>query len=122
MVLSWIKAKAWVKAHWNWLVLVGLFCLAYALGRKGARGLLVQAEVAKAQYKAEAEAAKNQYKAESEAIEQAARDKNKRDQKIDNRTEEIKRKIELKKQQDLEDLKRDIDADEVFKQMGIDKK
>jgi uncharacterized protein (DUF3084 family) len=90
---------------------VGLFCLAYALGRKGARGLLVQAE-----------AAKNQYKAESEAIEQAARDKNKRDQKIDNRTEEIKRKIELKKQQDLDDLKRDIDADKVFRDLGIDKK
>ena len=111
MVLSWSKVKAWTKAHWNWLVLVGLFCLAYALGRKGARGLLVQAEVAKAQYKAEAK-----------AIESAARDKNKRDQKIDNRTEEIKRKIELKKQQDLEDLKRDIDPDKVFKQLGIDKK
>ena len=100
-----------MKAHWNWLVLVGLFCLAYALGKKGARGLLIQAQIAK-----------DQYKAESEAIEQAARDKNKRDQKIDNRTEEIKRRIELKKQQDLEDLKRDIDADEVFKQLGIDKK
>ena len=100
-----------MKAHWNWLVLVGLFCLAYTLGKKGARGLLIQAQIAK-----------DQYKAESEAIEQAARDKNKRDQKIDNRTEEIKRRIELKKQQDLEDLKRDIDADEVFKQLGIDKK
>ena len=100
-----------MKAHWNWLVLVSLFCLAYALGKKGARGLLIQAQIAK-----------DQYKAESEAIEQAARDKNKRDQKIDNRTEEIKRRIELKKQQDLEDLKRDIDADEVFKQLGIDKK
>jgi uncharacterized protein (DUF3084 family) len=111
MVVSWSKVKAWTKAHWNWMVLVGLFCLAYALGRKGARGLLVQAE-----------AAKNQYKAESEAIEQAARDKNKRDQKIDNRTEEIKRKIELKKQQDLDDLKRDIDADKVFRDLGIDKK
>ena len=111
MVVSWSKVKAWTKAHWNWLVLVGLFCLAYALGRKNARGLLIQAEVAKAQYKAEAA-----------AIEQAARDKNKRDQKIDNRTEEIKRKIELKKQQDLEDLKRDIDADQVFRDMGIDKK
>ena len=56
------KMKAWIKAHWNWLVLVGLFCLAYALGKKGARGLLAQAE-----------AAKEQYKAESEAIERAAR-------------------------------------------------
>ncbi len=100
-----------MKAHWNWLVLVGLFCLAYALGKKGARGLLIQAQIAK-----------DQYKAESEAIEQAARDKNKRDQKIDNRTEEIKRKIELKKQQDLNDLKRDIDADKVFRELGIDKK
>lgn len=100
-----------MKAHWNWLVLVGLFCLAYALGKKGARGLLIQAQIAK-----------DQYKAESEAIEQAARDKNKRDQKIDNRTEEIKRKIELKKQQDLNDLKRNIDADKIFRELGIDKK
>jgi hypothetical protein len=100
-----------MKAHWNWLVLVGLFCLAYALGRKEARGLLIQAKVAK-----------DQYKAESEAIEIAAREKNNRDKKIDNRTEEIKKKIEIKKQQDLEDLKRDIDADDVFKQIGIDKR
>ena len=84
-VLSWSKVKAWIKAHWNWLVLVGLFCLAYALGKKGARGLLIQAEVAKAQYKAEAE-----------AIEEAARNKNKRDKKIDNRTEEIKKRLKLK--------------------------
>ena len=111
MVVSFSKIKAWMKAHWNWLVLVGLFCLAYALGKKGARGLLIQAEVAKAQYKAEAE-----------AIEEAARNKNKRDKKIDNRTEEIKKKIEIKKQQDLEDLKRDIDADKVFRDLGIDKK
>tara|TARA_R100001440_G_scaffold31461_1_gene50007 strand:+ start:947 stop:1282 length:336 start_codon:yes stop_codon:yes gene_type:complete len=111
MVLRWSKIKAWAKAHWNWLVLVGLFCLAYALGKKSARGLLVQAQ-----------AAKSQYKAESEAIEKAARDKNKRDQKIDSKSEEIKRKIELKKQQDLEDLKRDIDPDRVFKDMGIDKR
>ena len=111
MVVSWSKAKAWIKAHWNWLVLVGLFCLAYALGRKNARGLLVQAEIAKAQYKAEAE-----------AIEQAANKKTKRDQIIDDRTREIKRRIELKKQHDLEDLKRDIDPDKVFEQLGIDKK
>ena len=111
MVLSWSKIKAWIKAHWNWLVLVGLFCLAYALGKKGARGLLVQAEAAKAQYKAE-----------SEAIEKAARDKNKRDQKIDKKVEEIKKRIEEKKKQDLEDLKRDIDADKVLQELGIDKK
>tara|TARA_Y100001937_G_scaffold115801_1_gene167032 strand:+ start:1531 stop:1866 length:336 start_codon:yes stop_codon:yes gene_type:complete len=111
MVVSWSKTKAWIKAHWNWLVLVGLFCLAYALGRKNARGLLVQAEIAKAQYKAEAE-----------AIEQAANKKTKRDQNIDDRTREIKRRIELKKQHDLEDLKRDIDPDKVFEQLGIDKK
>ncbi len=111
MVVSWSKIKAWIKAHWNWLVLVGLFCLAYALGKKGARGLLAQAEAAKAQYKAE-----------SEAIEEAARDKNKRDQKIDKKVEEIKKRIEEKKRQDLEDLKRDIDADKVLQDLGIDRK
>ena len=109
--MNLLKIKAWVKAHWNWLVLVGLFCLAYAFGRKGARAFLHQAELEKEQYKAEAE-----------AIEKAARDKTKRDTKIDIKTEEIKRKIEVKKQQDLEDLKRDIDADQVFRDMGIDKR
>ena len=111
MVVNWSKTKAWIKAHWNWLVLVGLFCLAYALGKKNARGLLVQAE-----------AAKNQYKAESKAAEQAVKAKAKRDQKIDKKVEEIRKNIELKKQQDLEDLKRDIDADQVFRDMGIDKR
>ena len=66
--------------------------------------------------------AKAQYKAESEAIEKAARDKNKRDQKIDEKVEEIKKRIEEKKRQDLEDLKRDIDADKVLQDLGIDKK
>jgi F0F1-type ATP synthase membrane subunit b/b' len=104
-------AKTWIKAHWNWLVLVGLFCLAYLLGKKNARGLLIQAEVAKAQYKGEVEAMKK-----------ATEAKENRDEKIENRTEEIKKRIEEKKKQDLEDLKRDINADQVFKDLGIDKK
>ena len=71
------KTKAWVKAHWNWLVIGGLFCLAYLLGKKNTAVLLAQATLAK-----------DQYKKDAEEIEKAARAKNKRDRKIDNKREE----------------------------------
>lgn len=111
MVVSLAKAKAWIKAHWNWLVLVGLFCLAYALGKRGSSALLAQATIAK-----------DQYKKEAEAIELASKEKAKRDKKNDNRAKEIIKKIEEKKEKDLARLETDIDADQVFKDLGIDKK
>ena len=111
MVVSLAKAKAWIKAHWNWLVLVGLFCLAYALGKRDSSSFLAQATIAK-----------DQYKKESEAIELAARERSKRDKKIDNKTKEDIKKIEEKREKDLARLETDIDADQVFRDLGIEKK
>jgi predicted GNAT family N-acyltransferase len=111
MVVSLAKAKAWIKAHWNWLVLVGLFCLAYVLGKKSSGTLLAQATIAK-----------DQYKKESQEIERVAREKNNRDKKNTNRTKEIIKKIEEKKEKDLSRLETDIDADQVFRNLGIDER
>ena len=106
------KMKAWIKAHWNWLVLVGLFCLAYALGKKGARGLLAQATIAK-----------DQYKKDAEEIEKATRAKDKRDKKIDKKREEIKKVLEKEKEKKLKLInEEEIDTDQVFQNLGIDKK
>jgi len=112
MVVSWSKIKAWIKAHWNWLVLMGLFCLAYLLGKKSSGTLLAQATLAK-----------DQYKKESEAIEKATRAKDDRDEKIDNRKEEIKKALIEERERKLRLVnQKEVDADEVFENMGIKKK
>ncbi len=111
MVVSLLKFKAWIKAHWNWLVLVGLFCLAYVLGKKSSASLLAQATLEK-----------DQYKKEAEEIEKAARAKNKRDKKIDKKREEIKKALEQEKEKKLKLVReREVDADEVFQNLGMNK-
>jgi hypothetical protein len=112
MVVSWSKIKAWIKAHWNWLVLVGLFCVAYLLGKKSAGSLLAQATLAK-----------DQYKKESEDIEKAAREKNKRDKNIDKKREEIKKVLEKEREKKLNLINdQETNTDDVFQNLGINKK
>tara|TARA_R100000030_G_scaffold100848_2_gene94955 strand:- start:1301 stop:1639 length:339 start_codon:yes stop_codon:yes gene_type:complete len=112
MVASLLKLKAWIKAHWNWLVLVGLFCLAYIFGKKSSGTLLAQATLAK-----------DQYKKEAEEIEKATRAKNKRDDKIDKKREEIKKALEQERENKLRLVKeQEINTDDVFQNLGIDKK
>ena len=111
-MISLLKVKAWIKAHWNWLVLVGLFCLAYLLGKKSSASLLAQATIAK-----------DQYKKDAEEIEKATRAKNKRDKKIDKKREEIKKVLEKEKEKKLKLInEEEIDTDDVFQNLGIDKK
>ena len=111
-MISLLKVKAWIKAHWNWLVLVGLFCLAYLLGKKSSASFLAQATIAK-----------DQYKKDAEEIEKATRAKDKRDKKIDKKREEIKKVLEKEKQKKLKLInEEEIDTDDVFQNLGIDKK
>ena len=111
-MISLLKVKAWIKAHWNWLVLVGLFCLAYLLGKKSSASFLAQATIAK-----------DQYKKDAEEIEKATRAKDKRDKKIDKKREEIKKVLEKEKEKKLKLInEEEIDTDGVFQNLGIDKK
>ena len=111
-MIWWSKITAWIKAHWNWLALLALAGVAYFLGRKDSANLLAHATIAK-----------DQYKKDAEAIEKAAKDKTKRDDKIDNRKEEIKKALIEEKERKLRLVtQEEIDADEVFVNMGIKKK
>ena len=106
------KIFAWIKAHWNWLALLALAALAYFLGKKDSANLLAHASIAR-----------DQYKKDAEAIEKAARSKNNRDNKIDNRKEEIKKALIEERERKLRLVnQKEIDADEVFENMGIKKK
>jgi len=101
-----------MKAHWNWLALLVLAGVAYFLGKKDSANLLAHATIAK-----------DQYKKDAEAIEKAAKAKTKRDDKIDNRKEEIKKALIEEKERKLRLVtQEEIDADEVFVNMGIDKR
>ena len=111
-MLSLLKIKAWIKAHWDWLVLVSLFCLAYILGKKSSNTFLAQATLAK-----------DQYKKEAEEIEKAARAKNKRDKKIHKKREEIKKALEQEREKKLKLInEQETKADDVFQNLGINKK
>ena len=112
MVVSLLKAKAWIIAHWNWLVLVGLFCLAYLLGNKNSASLLAQADIAK-----------KQYKNDNDDLERLHKEKKVRDEKNNKRAEAVERALQEKRDKELEQLEREhASPDDVFRDLGITKK
>jgi len=112
MVVSLLKLKAWIKAHWDWLVLVGLFCLAYLLGKKDSGTLLAQAKIAK-----------NQYKDDNDSLQRLQEEKKARENKIEEITEKVERQLQEKREEQLEELKKQTTSpDDVFQDIGITKK
>jgi hypothetical protein len=83
------KATAWCVQHWRWLVLLSAFLITYCLGGRKNRSLLLQANLAK-----------KQYKKESEAIEaahaQEIKDREKAHKKHDSSLEKIERTKEAR--------------------------
>jgi len=106
------KAKAWIKAHWDWLVLVGLFCLAYLLGKKDSGTLLAQAKIAK-----------NQYKDDNDNLERLREEKKVRENKIEDITQKVFDRLQEERKEKLEKLKEQTTSpDDVFQDIGITKK
>ena len=106
------KFKAWIKAHWNWLVLVGLFILSYVLGKKANRNYLEMANLAK-----------DQYKKENEELERLQKAKQVRDKRAEQKTKAVKAALEVEKEKRLKELeKQKANPDDVFKDLGITKK
>ena len=92
----WLSLKKNVKIvavfcrqHWRWLILIVGFAVAYMLGKRGTRGMRVQAELAR-----------KQYKREKEAIEQAHKLEIKKREEAEQRYSEAVRKIEEKYEKD----------------------
>ena len=49
------KARRWITAHKNWLVLMVMFIISYLVGKKANKNYLEMAKIAKDQYKKENE-------------------------------------------------------------------
>tara|TARA_R110000823_G_scaffold215469_2_gene345062 strand:- start:4 stop:342 length:339 start_codon:yes stop_codon:yes gene_type:complete len=112
MVVSLLKVKAWIVAHWNWLVLVGLFCLAYLLGNKSSASLLAQANIAK-----------EQYKDDNKELERLHGEKQVRDNKIEVITEKVEKALQDARDKELEQIEEThVSPDDAFQDLGITKK
>jgi len=111
--MIWLnKAKRWIIAHKNWLVLMGLFVLSYVLGKKANKNYLEMAKLAK-----------DQYKKENEEIQRLQKEKQVRDKKADEKSKAVKAALEAEKQRKLDELQnKNANIDDVFQDIGIKKK
>ena len=111
--MLWLnKARRWIIAHKNWLVLMGLFILSYVLGKKANRNYLEMANLAK-----------DQYKKDNEELERLQKTKQARDKRAEEKAKEVKAALESEKEKRLKKLEEQkADPDNVFKDLGITKK
>ena len=111
--MIWLyKAKNWIVAHKNWLILMGLFILSYVLGRRSNQNYLEMANLAK-----------DQYKKENEELERLQKAKQVRDKRAEQKAKAVKAALESEKEKRLKELeKQKVDPDEVFEDLGITKK
>ena len=111
--MIWLcKAKNWIVAHKNWLVLVGLFVLSYVLGRRSNQNYLEMANLAK-----------DQYKKDNEELERLQKAKQARDKRAEQKTKAVKADLEVEKEKRLEKLEEQkANPDDVFQNIGITKK
>ena len=111
--MIWLcKAKNWIIAHKNWLVLMGLFVLSYILGKKANRNYLEMANLAK-----------EQYKKENEELERLQKAKQIRDNLAEEKAKQVKAALKSEKEKRLKELeKQKADPDDVFENLGITKK
>ena len=111
--MIWLyKAKNWIVAHKNWLILMGLFILSYVLGRRSNQNYLEMANLAK-----------DQYKKENEELESLQKAKQVRDKRAEEKTKAVKVALEAEKEKRLKELeKQKANPDDVFEDLGITKK
>ena len=98
------KLSVWCIQHWRWLVFGLIALIAYLSGRKSAKNLWRQAELARKQYKAEAE-----------TIEKAHADKDKKIKLAINKFDKSIKKAEKKKTVSINSLEKE--KQEKFKEL-----
>ena len=115
-ILKYLKiAAAFCRQHWRWLVGIIAFVVVYSLGRKGARGVRVQAELARKQYKREKEAIEKAHELEIKKREEAEKNYSEAVKKIEEKYEKDKLNISRVKKEDIKKLvkKAQNDPDEI---------
>ena len=111
--MIWLhKIKRWIVAHKNWLVFMGLFILSYLIGKKTNKNYLEMANLAK-----------DQYKKDNEEILRQQKLKEMRDNTAKSKARKVKKALEAEKEKRLKEMeKQKSDPDDIFEEIGIEKK
>jgi uncharacterized protein YlxW (UPF0749 family) len=118
------KIWQWCKERWQWLILIAGSLVAFILGSKRQRGLKIDAELERDQYKKESEFVEKQRKKERKKMivaeikyQQALQDLEK---KYDDDKSSLNREKDATYKKMIEEVKHDPDKlDNILKDMGI---
>ena len=115
------KTYAWCVQHWRWLVFGLVALIAYISGRKNARNLWVQAELARKQYKREAEEIEKAYAQKDKRIKKAEAQAEKDLSRAENKKQKLEKDLEIRKRREMMRIVKDQDEiDQALKDSGID--
>ena len=115
------KIYAWCVQHWRWLVFGLVALIAYLSGRKNARALWQQAELARKHYKKEAEAIEKAHAEKKKKTQLAEAAAKKALSKAESKKIKAEKDLSKKKRKEALKLVKDQDAiDKELKNLGID--
>lgn len=115
------KIYAWCVQHWRWLVFGLVALAAYLTGRKNARMLWKQAELARKHYKAEAAAIEKAHAEKSKKINKAEVQAQKDLEFAQKEREQAQKDLEVQKRRDMMRIVNNQDAlDQALKDSGIE--
>lgn len=115
------KSYAWCVQHWRWLIFGLVALVAYVTGRRNAKNLWMQAELARKQYKKEAEKIELIHANKSKEIKKAEKDFEEKIEKIEKTKSKDQKNLEDTKKSDILTLsKNETEIDKSLKDMGIE--
>ena len=120
VVKWWKKSAIWCRQHWRWLVLISAFVVVYYIGRGKSKALLIQAELARKQYKKEAEAIERAHQKEMKARQEATTERVRAADSLIRTKERQMEELRRSRDAELDDLSPE-DIDKELNNMGIDK-
>ena len=124
IMMTITKIWQWCKGRWQWLILIAGSLVAFILGSKRQRGLKIDAELERDQYKKESEFAEKTRRKERKKMivaeikyQQALQDLEK---KYDDDKSSLNREKDATYKKMIEEVKHDPDKlDSILKDMGI---
>jgi len=114
------KLSVWCIQHWRWLVFGLIALIAYLSGRKNAKNLWQQAEIARKHYKAEAAAIEKEHAEKNKKIKLAVREADKVVVKAEKEKTVLIDRLEKEKEKVFKELLKDQSKiDQSLKESGI---
>ncbi len=111
-LLKYLKiAAVFCRQHWRWLVAIVAFIIVYTLGKQSANGIMLQANLARQQYKKEKEAIEKAHALEIKKREAAERNYSEAVKKIEEKYEKEKESMTRNKKEQIKKLVKKAEND-----------